>query len=223
MASGGEFPAFRAILFDIGRVIVRVDVACAAAPLGQAAGLSPTEIWHAIETDPQWPDWQEGRMTPRQWHSHLSKRFGVGLEFEEFCALWNQSLRPRTILDESLFAVLGAHFRLALLSNTDPIHIAHMESSFPFMRHFPPALRVYSCAVGATKPSPRIYAKGISVCGLPAAEILYVDDVAEFVEAGRRAGMQGIRFVGPTELIQELECRGLAMETAKWRTERKES
>jgi len=209
VASRGEFPAPQAILFDIGRVIVRVDVRRAAEPLGAAAGLGPGEIWHEIETDSRWGDWQEGRMSVQEWHEHLTRRFGVRLGFEEFCELWNRALVPETILEEKLFAELGRRFRLALLSNTDPIHVAHMQTNFGFMRHFPAAARVYSCAAGVSKPSPAIYAKGIAACGVPAEEILYVDDVAEYVEAGRRAGLKGVQFVGAGELLQELRHKGL--------------
>ena len=101
--------------------------------------------------------------------------------------------------------------------------MAHMEANFGFMRHFPAAARVYSCAVGARKPSPAIYAKGIAACGVPAREILYVDDVGEYIEAGRRAGVQGVQFVGAGELIEELQRRGMIESTAKWARASKES
>ena len=199
----------KAVLFDIGKVIVGVDVRRAAEPLGAAAGMSPAEIWRAIETDPRWPDWQEGRMTAQEWHEHLTGRFGVRLNLNEFCEMWNRALVRETIIEEGLFADMAKRFRMALLSNTDPIHVAYMEENFGFMRHFPAARRVYSCAVGVSKPSPAIYAKGIGACGVPAGEILYVDDVAEFVEAGRKAGLQGVQFAGAGELKEELRRRRL--------------
>jgi len=56
VANNGEFPAPKAILFDIGRVIVGVRVDRAAEPLGEAARTTAAEVWRAIETDPRWPD-----------------------------------------------------------------------------------------------------------------------------------------------------------------------
>ena len=147
----------------------------------------------------------------------------MGLGFKEFGAVWNRALLPRTILDEKLFAKLGTQVRLALLSNTDPIHVAHMERNYSFMRHFPAASRVYSCAVGASKPNPKIYAQGIAACGVSASEILYVDDVPEYVEAGKRAGMKAVQFAGAGEFLRELSDRGLVLETTKGRAGRKES
>jgi len=209
VAYAGDSSALpKAILFDIGRVIVDVDVGRAAEPLSLAAKTPPAELWRAIETDPRWPGWQEGRIPPQEWHAHLTRRFGVELGFDEFCAVWNQALLPQTILDERLFADLGAQLRLALISNTDPIHVAHMEKNYSFMRHFPAASRIYSCAVGASKPSPEIFAQGIAACGVSAGEILYVDDVPEYVQAGQHMGMKTIRFVGAEELLRKLSDLG---------------
>src|SRR2546428_1299229 len=126
-------PAFklRAILFDIGNVLVRVDIARATAGLAADTTLSPQDIWTALQHDPRWRDWQEGRLSPREWHSHVILRLGGKLRFEEFCAVWNRALSPEPVLADELLAELSRRrYRLCVLSNTDPIHVAHMESNF---------------------------------------------------------------------------------------------
>jgi FMN phosphatase YigB (HAD superfamily) len=45
--------------------------------------------------------------------------------------------------------------------------------------------------------------------GVQAAEALYIDDVAEYVEAARQLGLDAIRFENPSQLAQELSRRGL--------------
>ena len=67
----------RAIIFDIGRVLVRLDIAEAMKGLAGKISLSPEETWSAIEHDPSWRDWQEGRMAPRDWQLHICRRLGV--------------------------------------------------------------------------------------------------------------------------------------------------
>src|SRR5579859_6456382 len=102
----------RAIIFDIGRVLVRVDVARAMQGLASGTSLSPSELWSAIEKDPRWPDWQEGRISPRDWHLHLCKRFNLPLDFECFKNVWNSALDPDPIHKSSLFARLSKEYRL---------------------------------------------------------------------------------------------------------------
>ena len=199
--------AIRAIIFDIGRVIVRVNISRAFGSLGTPLNLLPQEVWSALEKDPQWRDWQEGRIEPRAWHQHITARFHSTLDFASFCDTWNRALDPEPILKEDLFVKLAARVELALISNTDPIHVAHMERDFPFVKHFP--VRVYSCAIGATKPSPKIYRRALSELGVGAQESLYIDDIEPFVEAARQLGMIGIHFTGPAPLELELRALGL--------------
>ena len=78
------FAKFRALIFDIGRVLIRVDTSRAMDGLASGLSLTPQDVWSAIEKDPRWLDWQEGRISPRDWHLHLAKRLGSSLTFDEF-------------------------------------------------------------------------------------------------------------------------------------------
>jgi putative hydrolase of the HAD superfamily len=201
-------PRFRAIIFDIGRVLVHVDVSRAMSGLAQQPSQSPQELWSSLQKDPRWPDWQEGRLSPREWHQHVSKRLGSSLTFEQFTEVWNRALHPRPIQDRAFLARLREHCRLGLLSNTDPIHVAHLESSFEFLRLF--HARTYSCSVGASKPDPLIYREALRACKASAVETVYIDDVEAYAEAANRLGMTGIVFHSPEQLQADLFRLGIA-------------
>jgi putative hydrolase of the HAD superfamily len=200
---------FRAIIFDIGRVLVQVDVSRPMSGLAQGIALSPADIWSAITNDPRWPDWQEGRISPRDWHLHLTKRLGGSLTFEQFTAVWNRAIDPVPILESDLFERLSKRYRLALLSNTDPIHVAHLESTYGFFRHFPKPARIYSCVVGASKPNPLIYREALRASKARAEEAVYIDDIPSYVEAAQRLGMTGVTFQSPEQLDREMEALGI--------------
>lgn len=197
----------RAIIFDIGRVLVRVDVARAMQGLASGTSLTPSELWSAIEKDPRWPDWQEGRIKPRDWYHHLANRLGGGLTFEQFTEVWNRALDPVPIHEDSLFESLSPRYRLALLSNTDPIHVRNLESTYSFFAYFPS--RIYSCAVGASKPDPLIYREALRAVKARAEEALYIDDIAAYVEAAQRLGMKAIQFQSPAQLASALQSFGV--------------
>lgn len=208
----------KAIIFDIGRVIVRVNLSRLLEPLaavlprsnaGASERLSPQQMWRVIESDPRWTDWQEGRMSPHEWHEYLAGRLGVSIGFGEFCQAWNHALDPDLILEESLFETLGRRHKLALLSNTDPLHSAYMESCFPFVRHFP--VRVYSWRIGAAKPTPAIYLAALEAVNVLASEALYIDDIAQYVTAARELGLDAIHFESPEQLREELSRRSLLL------------
>jgi glucose-1-phosphatase len=198
-------PKLRAIIFDIGRVLIRMNVA-RATDLAEGLSLSPEEIWSALQKDPRWLDWQEGRISPRDWHQHLSRRLGGKLSFEQFVDVWNSALDPTPIQEHSFLEKLSRRYRLAVLSNTDPLHLAHMERSYDFLSLFP--VHIYSCRVGACKPSPLIYKQALLACKVRAQEGIYVDDVAAYARAAQRLGMGSIVYKCPDQLQADLRQLG---------------
>jgi len=199
----------KAIIFDIGRVLVRIDVGRAMQGLASGGSLSPSELWTAIEKDPRWADWQEGRMSARDWYLHLTKRFGGNYTFEQFTEVWNRVLDPNPIQEDAFLKSLSKRYRLALLSNTDPIHVQHLEASYSFFAFFP--IRIYSCAVGASKPNPLIYKEALRALKVKANEAVYIDDIAAYVEAAKRLGMAGIQFQSPAQLTADLKSLGVEL------------
>jgi HAD superfamily hydrolase (TIGR01509 family) len=197
----------RAIIFDIGRVLVGVDASRGMTGLGAGLSLSPSELWAALGKDPRWPDWQEGRISPRDWYLHLTKRLGASLSFEQFTEAWNRVLDPKPIQDKAFLETLSKNYRLGLLSNTDPIHVTHLESTYDFFRFFP--ARIYSCSVGASKPNPLIYREALRACKVQAGEAVYIDDVLAYVEAARRLGMAGVHYQSPAQLSNDLAGLGV--------------
>jgi FMN phosphatase YigB (HAD superfamily) len=200
-------PPIEAIIFDIGRVIIDLDPSRAIATIGAGSRLAPDEVWRAVQDDPLWLGWQEGRVTPRQWYKNLIARFHAPISFDEFRDAWNSVLVPKTILPEQLFKQLAKTCRLVLLSNTDPIHVEYMESKFKFMPYF--TRRIYSCEVGASKPCVKIFQAAIKAAGVPAERALYIDDIQEYVLAGQAAGLNANLFRSRKQLEAALRARRL--------------
>ena len=196
----------RSAIFDIGRVLVKLDLVRAIEGLSQGISLPPEELWSAIQKDPRWHDWQEGRISPHDWHLHITKRLGSPLKFDEFRAAWNRTLDPVPLQSDDLFQMLSKKLKLALLSNTDPIHVAHLESNFAFFEFFPPRTRIYSCSVRASKPSPIIFQAALKAVKTPAAEAVFVDDIPEYVEAARSLGLNAIQYLNPAQLRADLRA-----------------
>src|SRR5437588_12376697 len=97
--------------------------------LAEGLALSPEEVWSFLQKDPRWKDWQEGRISPREWHLHVSKRLGSNLPFEQFVEVWNRALDATPIHDNGFLEQLAKRYRLAVLSNKDEVHVDHMEGT----------------------------------------------------------------------------------------------
>jgi len=150
---------------------------------------------------------QDGRISARDWHLHIVRRLGGSLTYGQFIQAWNAALLPEKLQHDSLWAGLAKNYRLALLSNTDPIHVAYMESTFSFFNYFP--VRIYSCAVGLSKPKPAIYQAALRASKVKANEAIYIDDLEENVAAAKALGMIGIHLPIPAELPVALRAVGV--------------
>jgi putative hydrolase of the HAD superfamily len=148
-------------------------------------------------------------MSARDWYLHAAKRLGVDLTFEQFTEIWNRAFDPKPIQDNTFLEKLSKRFRLGLLSNTDPIHVAHLEATYGFFKYFP--ARTYSCTVGASKPNPVIYQKALMASKVRAEEALYIDDIPAYVEAAQRLGMSGIVFQSTEQLQKDMKALGIEL------------
>jgi glucose-1-phosphatase len=200
-------PKLKAIIFDIGRVLVRVDVSRAMEGLANGTTLSPAEVWSAIEKDPRWPDLQDGRMSAHDWYLHLTRRLVPGLTFEQFSEAWNRALDPTPIQEDAFLKGLAKQYRTALLSNTDPIHVRHLEANYSFFQHFP--VRIYSCVVRSSKPNPLIFQEALKALKVRADEAVFIDDVEAYVAAAKSLGINAIQFQSPTQLVSDLAAQGV--------------
>jgi HAD superfamily hydrolase (TIGR01509 family) len=202
-----SLPEFRAVIFDIGGVLIRMNISRATSSLAKGLPLSAKEIWSGLQKDPRWPDWQEGRLSPHDWHLHLEKRLGGKLSFEQFVEAWNHALDPQPIQDLGFLEKLSKKYRLAVLSNTDPLHVAYMERTYDLFGCFP--TRIYSCSAGVRKPNPLIYKEALQACGVRAEAAIYIDDVAGYAQAAERLGMRSIVFQSSEQLKSDLRMLGV--------------
>ncbi len=101
---------------------------------------------------------------------------------------------------EDLVRRVGASVPLGLLSNTNPVHFEYCLHTFRVLQHIPSYFLSYQ--LKAFKPEPEIFARVIEQISLPPGEILYIDDLAENVEAARVAGLMGQQFIGVKNIEQ---------------------
>jgi len=101
---------------------------------------------------------------------------------------------------EEIVRRVGASVPLGLLSNTNPVHFDYCLQTFRVLQFIPSHFLSYQ--LKAFKPEPEIFARVIGQISLPPGEILYIDDLAENVEAARSAGLMGHQFVGVKNIEQ---------------------
>ena len=197
----------KALLFDLGNVLVAFDFTRGYRALERVCPYSAEEIPVRIGASGLAPPYERGELSSEEFYRQLCRTLDLHVSYEQFCDIWSAIFLPDPLVSGDLLADLHRRYRMVLISNTNDIHFRMIQANYPLIRHFD-AL-VLSHQVGAAKPADRIYQEAIRQAGCLPAECFYTDDVAEYVEGGRRNGLDAVQFTGQADLERELQQRGI--------------
>ncbi len=68
----------------------------------------------------------------------------------------------------------------------------------------------FSHRLGIAKPDAAIYRHAVEGLGVPAGEILFVDDREENIVAARKAGMVAVQYLGHAGFVEEMQRLGMS-------------
>jgi FMN phosphatase YigB (HAD superfamily) len=199
--------AIRAVIFDLGKVLVGFDFQRGYDRLQPLCGYPVAEVRRRIGNTGYVAKLESGQMESKDFVRKLGEALGAEFEYGDFCEIWNSIFLPGTLVPESLVEGLKKRYALVLLSNTNAMHFEMLEREYPILRHF--EKRALSHLVGAAKPSPLIYEKAVELAGCRPEECFFTDDIPEYVEGAREAGIDAVQFTSVGQLEEELTKRGL--------------
>lgn len=204
----GKGVSVKAFLFDLGNVLVRFDHRAAAQTITQGTGASAEDLFRLFFESPLVVQHDEGRISTRQFYEEVKKLIGLSLPYDRFLEVWNDIFTEDREMT-SLVRRLLPHYPTFLISNTNRPHFDHLREIHPVLNELHGWILSYE--VGHLKPHPAIYQRVLEMARVPAAEILYVDDREDLIEAGHRMGFQTHRFSGIERLREDLKSRGMAV------------
>ena len=197
---------YRAIIFDLGRVLVNFDFSRGYRALESLCPYRAEEIPKRLAATHLVEDFETGLVEPHAFVAQLEEILDLDIGYDPFCTIWS-SIFAETLVPESLLVTLAARYRLLLLSNTNAIHFRMIRETYPLVRHFHEFILSYE--VKAMKPRREIFERAIERAECRAEECFYTDDIAEYVEAARRLGIDAVQFRSASQLEGELRGRGI--------------
>lgn len=201
----------RALIFDLGKVLIEFSVDLACAQVAAVAGTTPEQVQSFL------------------YHSGLEHRFESGdIDFAELHALFQTQtgrhfplaqLRRACAeiflpMDESMALIRFLHASrqtpLILLSNTNHVHWDYICEQFGIHNFFD--AHILSFRERVMKPDPKIYQAAVTAAQCAPAECFFVDDLAINVEGALAAGLDSVQFTSVQKLRADLLKRGLRVE-----------
>jgi putative hydrolase of the HAD superfamily len=175
----------RAVLFDIGGVIVRMGDITVLGPFnGTNDRAQMMALWlNCANVDAH----ERGKIDAAEFARRMIETYGIGCTPEEFlarCISWHGDLFPGV---EDLISAIHPEVTVACLSNTCDHHWRNMPAAAALRRLF--AKQFLSFRMGLMKPEPEIYRAAADELGVRPQEILFFDDSERNVTGARAVGL----------------------------------
>ena len=197
---------YKAIFFDLGKVLVHFDFDRGYRALESLCPYPSAEIPRRLMANGVVERFETGLIEPEDFVSQLVASLGLKLDYEGFCRVWS-CIFTGPLVPESMVEGLAARYNLVLLSNTNAIHFAMLQETYPVLRHFHDLVLSYE--VKAMKPNPKIYQAALDRAGCEPGECFYTDDIADYVDAARRMGIDAVQFESVEQLGADMRNRGI--------------
>ncbi len=199
----------RAVVFDLGGVILRTEDPAPRARLEARLGLAPGQAEYLVFNSPMGRRAQRGEITTEELWQWVGQELGLdpaGLAaFRQ--AFWAGDRVDAELVD--LIRRLRGRYQTALLSNAfdDLRRVLHRElgiaDAFDVV--------VISAEEGIMKPDPAVYRRVLDRLGREAEECVFVDDFPHNVEAARALGFHAIHYTPGLDLSAALAELGVTL------------
>ncbi len=184
----------RAIIFDLGNVLIDFDHTIAAKRISAFCDKSAEEIFALFFDSELTGLFEEGKISPQDFFLKVKEILNLKLEYDTFAAIWSEIffLTKKNRCVYNLAQCLKEHYKVALLSNINSLHFNYLKKNFPVFDAFHHIIASYE--VGLRKPHPLIYQKTLEILNVLAQDTFYTDDRAELVEKAKDLGIKSFHF-----------------------------
>lgn len=201
-------PTIRALLFDLGGVVVSIDFRRAFQSWAQAAGADAARIAARFAFDTAYEAHERGEIDGAEYFDSLRCRLGLDLPDEAFRAGWNAIFLDPVPGMRDLLRSLPAALPLFLFSNTNRTHHDFWRVRYDDLLR--PFSAVYcSHELGQRKPATAAFRAVAARMGHVPEEIAFFDDLEENVDGAKATGMQAFRVATPADVGKALAGLGI--------------
>lgn len=202
----------RALIFDLGKVLVDFNIEHGCAQVAAVAGTTAEHVHSFLYRSGLEHRFESGELDFKELHAlfqiHMGRDFPL-VALQQACA--NMLFSP---MAESIALVQTLHasrqMPVILLSNTNQVHWDYICERFG-IHHFFDA-HILSFRERVMKPDPKIYQAAIAAAGCAAKECFFVDDLVANVKGALAAGLDAVQFTSVTELRDQLVKRGVSVD-----------
>ena len=193
-----------ALLFDLGRVVLDIDFGRVVACWAGHAGCEPADLTGRFSwRDEFYQRHEKGELSDGEFFAALRAALGVELSDAQFLEGWNRIFAGEIPGIAALLARAAQRLPLYAFSNTNNAHVEYFSGEYAdVLGHFRQIF--VSSSIGLRKPDAEAYDHVVRAIGVPAARIVFFDDLAENIEGARARGLKAVHVASADDVAEAL-------------------
>lgn len=206
MATEASTTRPKAVVFDLGKVLLDFDYGIALRRLLPRMRISPRQVKELVSRPTLLLDYEAGLFGTAEFFEKVRALTGYTGGLGEFGAVFGDIFSEIGAMVELQAELRRRQVATYILSNTNELAIAAIRRRFPFFAGFDGY--VFSYEHRSMKPAPRLYQITEEMTGLRGPDLFYFDDRPENVQAARERGWQAVVHVTPEASRAALAATG---------------
>lgn len=186
--------AFKAVLFDLGGVLIDIDYRATERAFEQLGVSDFKERYTQLAQNELFDRFECGEISPQHFVNLLLPFAQSGTSPNQVVTAWNAMLGSFPLEKIRLLERLSTTTPLFMLSNTNELHWIEVKRAWQKvttqpMQHFFSAIYL-SHEIGKRKPHPQTFIWVCEQMGFEPADVLFIDDSPQHIEGATQAGLQ---------------------------------
>ena len=197
----------KAIIFDLGNVLIFYDHLIAAKSIAKKSGVSEKKVFQVLSGEKsEFVDFcEKGVSENKYWHLFTKILKTSSISPKILTSLWNNIFWPNKPMLKLLSKLKD--YDLGLISNIDKGHKNYLLKKYNLKENF--KAMIFSCDIGIRKPSSKIYQTALNKLGARPAETIFIDDIEKNLIKAKKLGMHTILFKTNKQLFKQLKQLGV--------------
>jgi glucose-1-phosphatase len=197
-------PTIKNLIFDLGGVILNLSVERTLQSFAALSGIPASQVQEIFRTAPGFNEYEKGAMNDEGFRDFVRKVYSVQVADHSIDKCWNAMLGEIPPAKLELLTRLKDRYRVLLLSNTNGIHLNHINTvtlagKSALDTYFHNAY--YSHRMLKRKPDAEIFEQVMNENGLLPEETLFLDDSAMNIQGARALGIQTVHVTTPDLIL----------------------
>ena len=193
----------KVVVFDVAGVLIKETWIKTMQSLLNDNSLTKADVFELWQKEECFHQYETGQLSTRQFVCLAKQALSIELNDQSFSHIFNEMIVAPFEQSEQVLKTIKQKYKLAILSNTNPLHFEKIQSQFTI---YQPCDHLFlSHQMGVMKPNKQIFNRMLDTLNCRPNEVMFFDDNQPNVEAARKLGIQSELITAPQMALDYLE------------------